>query len=52
MTINISGWRKSGMTKRDRLEGDFKLSLGMGKELAQSSSSESWKARCEVLTPA
>lgn len=36
--------RKSGMTKRDRSEGEFKLSLGMGKELAQSGSSEKWKA--------
>jgi hypothetical protein len=36
--------RRSGMTKRDRSEGEFKLSLGMGKVLSQSGGSESWKA--------
>jgi hypothetical protein len=36
--------RKSGMTKRDRSEGEFKLCLGMGKVLQQSGNSENWKA--------
>lgn len=36
--------RKTGMTKRDRSEGEFKLSLGMGKELRQSGGQTSWKA--------
>jgi transposase len=36
--------RRSGMTKRDRSEGEFKLSLGMGKVLSQSGGTTSWKA--------
>lgn len=36
--------RKSGMTKRDRSEGEFKLCLGMGKELKQSGGEWKWKA--------
>lgn len=36
--------RASGMTKRDRSEGEFKRSLGMGKELKQSGDKTTWKA--------
>ncbi|NJL20787.1 MAG: hypothetical protein HC895_08205 [Leptolyngbyaceae cyanobacterium SM1_3_5] len=36
--------RRSGMTKRDRSEGEFKLSLGMGKILHQSGGVTEWKA--------
>jgi hypothetical protein len=36
--------RRSGMTKRDRTEGEFKLSLGMGKILHQSGGTTEWKA--------
>lgn len=35
--------RKSGKTKRDRSEGEFKLSLGMGKVLVQSGGRWEWK---------
>lgn len=36
--------RPNAKTKRDRSEGAFKLSLGMGKILHQSGSNTSWKA--------
>jgi hypothetical protein len=36
--------RRSGMTKRDRSEGEFKLCLGMGKILYQSGNKTEWKA--------
>lgn len=35
--------RKSGMTKRDRSEGEFKLSLGIGQERHQSGGKDTFK---------